>query len=68
MVKVEVGPRRQVVVHHHHHHHHHQGATVEENPQTLTMIMRTITKPMLAAISMAPNTESNKMLRNETSF
>lgn len=34
----------------------------------LTIIKRTMTKPTLAAMSMAPNTESKRMLRSETSF
>jgi hypothetical protein len=34
----------------------------------LTIIKRTITKPMLAAISMAPNTESSRIFLSETSF
>lgn len=34
----------------------------------LTMIKRTITKPMLAAMSMAPKTERIRMLRKEMSF
>lgn len=34
----------------------------------LTMIRRTITNPTLAAMSMAPNTESSRMLRSDMSF
>lgn len=38
------------------------------NPRLLTIIRRTITNPMLAAMSMAPNADSSRMLRNEASF